>query len=155
MNLACILALMFPIVAATTPQETPWGEVGRNATSPAEICGIVRNRVHYQMKHSAHGVAAKVVWERKWGNCVDYCTVIQALCRRRGWGSTTYVLRSTVNHKAHAVLLGRFRGELWMSSNGDYRYVGTVKEAKQKVCRDFGWALDDTTFGFEGVGQRD
>lgn len=109
------------------------------ATHPQAICEAVRARVRYTPDEADHWQTGAETWNRKAGDCEDFAATVRELCLVRGFDAQMFIFQSKASNEAHAVVIGKWNGTLWMSSNGDYRVVGSVAEAREIVNRESHW----------------
>jgi len=109
------------------------------ATHPQAICEAVRARVRYTPDEADHWQTGAETWNRKAGDCEDFAATVRELCLVRGFDAQMFIFQSKASNEAHAVVIGKWNGALWMSSNGDYRVVGCVAEVREIVNRESQW----------------
>jgi len=114
---------------------------------PEEICRQIRDHVQY---------AADTQSEDEWrpseetlkagrGDCEDFAICVKDMCAKKGLQSDIRIISSKVTGKSHAIATGNDNGVLWISSNGSYERVDSIKEAKDKIAREMGWGLEDAS----------
>jgi len=109
------------------------------ATSPQEICDAVRARVRYVPDETDHWQTGEETWNRKAGDCEDFAATVRDICLARGFDAQMVIFHAETSNAAHAVVIGQWNGTVWMSSNGDYRVVGSIANAREIVNREFQW----------------
>jgi hypothetical protein len=106
-----------------------------------DACRAVRARVHYtrDIRPEDRWQSSRQTWRRGAGDCEDFAACIVDMCREKGIQADTYVLWSADRRESHAVAMGTFRGQTWMSSNGGWEPVNSREAAAYKVARTHGW----------------
>jgi hypothetical protein len=118
-----------------------WEEVGYTVDSPREACAAVRHTLRYEKDVGEEWPSAQQTWERGYGDCEDYASCVAELCRKAGLEASVLVFYPEDSWEGHAIATGRWKGKLWFSSNGWYRTVKSLNEAKKYVAREMGWGL--------------
>jgi hypothetical protein len=105
------------------------------------ICKAVSQRVTYipDRLPKDEWRSAGNTWETGQGDCEDFAVTVAELCKQKNIETTIYVFSSPIDREAHAVVIGRSNGQMWMSSNGSYENVLSVGEARDKTAREQGW----------------
>ena len=111
----------------------------RLVKSPKEVCMRVRRSIRYREDLGDTWATGKEAWERAFGDCEDFAACVVDMCRAVGMEAKIEVFYPKGSFEAHAVAMGTWQGKMWMSSNGYYRHVASMGEAKYVVARDLGW----------------
>lgn len=118
---------------------SPWAANGIAATTPKEICEAVQARVRYTPDEEDHWQTGEETWKREAGDCEDFAAAVRDICHARHLDAQMYVFHSKTSNTAHAVVIGYWNGGVWMSSNGSYKEVGSISNARNIVIRDLKW----------------
>lgn len=117
-----------------------WDEVAQVVESPKEICAKVRHHIKSgEEGPSAAIMSGKKAWDRGTGDCKDYAACVVELCVKIGAEASVMVFYPKGGWVGHAVVVGRWKGKVWMSSNGWYETVDSLEEAKVIISRECGW----------------
>ena len=119
--------------------ELTWDETAEVASTPREICSRVRRRVYRRKDDSDEWASGRQTWQRGYGDCEDLAACIVSLCRERGIDARVLVFHPAGGRQGHAVVVGKWRGKLWLSSNGWYQRIDSLEDAKRKVAVELGW----------------
>lgn len=118
-----------------------WQRVVMASNNPEEICRAVSEQLAYVDVTEEEGRKrdSRRVWRRKSGDCEDFAAVIRDMCRERGFKADVYVFASLEARRGHAIVVGNWRGQMWMSSNGSYDPIASMADAKRRVKRELDW----------------
>lgn len=123
-----------------------WDEVVAIAKDPRQICSRIRNNVTYREEMGEQWQTGKTTWEKGKGDCEDFAEAVVELCKEKGFDAEVYVVFPKGSWEAHAVAVGTFEGQMWLSSNGGYQEVASFAEAQRKVATDMGWRKKQLVF---------
>ena len=121
-----------------------WSETAAVARSPKEICRRIRARVKYKKELGDKWTSGKETWKRGYGDCEDFAACVSDLCRQIGLQTRIYMFYNKRSSKGHVVTIGEWRGRMWMSSNGCWATIGSVKDARDKIAASMGWPVRET-----------
>lgn len=129
-----------------------WEQAVAECKTPREACRMIQRHITFVDESDDQWSSSSQTWERGGGDCEDMAICIQTLCRELGFATTLDLYYSTKPVTAgHAVLVGKWNGKLWVSSNGSYEEVSSMDEVARLVStilwcdKDAMWsvALDD------------
>jgi len=118
-----------------------------SAANPEEICRRVSAQVKYEPDTKQEDEWREPAQTLKMGrgDCEDFATCVSTVSAAKGLLVQVYILTSRVNKLSHAITISENSGKMWMSSNGTYVAVLSQSDAKDRICRNMGWAYDDVT----------
>jgi len=122
-----------------TFQDLSWNEIIAVAQSPKDISRRVKTRVTYKTDVQDEMKPGVKTWNEKQGDCEDFANCVVELCKAKGFDAWVEVYFEANNSRAHAVAMGTWNGKLWMSSNGNFQFVGDVAKAGRAVAMEMGW----------------
>ncbi len=105
------------------PQKVAWRNVTEVGRTPKEICELVRYHVKYLDDKDDTWQGAARTWVKGTGDCEDFAFTIQHLCRKLGYEATIRAYYDERTCKGHAVVIGKWAGRSWLSSNGGFEWV--------------------------------
>ena len=121
-----------------------WAEVLEQCETPRDVCNVVNRFIGYRTEEMDRWASAEETWQRGRGDCEDFAVFIETLCHRLGFSVTVNLyFPSGMRGEGHAVAVGTWNGQMWMSSNGSYREVESVDEVKETVAQMYGCSKDD------------
>ena len=122
-------------------RENTWESVTDVPRDPRSICSAVKRRVMFVRDRgpSDDWKSARETWNDKSGDCEDFAVLVQRLCEKGDIRSAVYCFYPPTG-SGHAVTLGEWRGQRWMSSNGSFTEVRSINDAKRKIAHSQGWA---------------
>ena len=142
-----------PVAKASPPRQSwfhrmfhkpTWSEVLEQCESPRDICNIVGRFVGYRTEEYDRWTSAEETWEQGRGDCEDFAIFIESLCHKLGFSATVNLyFPSGLRGEGHAVAVGTWNGQIWMSSNGSYREVESIDDVKESVARMYGCPKED------------
>jgi predicted transglutaminase-like cysteine proteinase len=132
-------------VLLMVPVDMPSTSFARHiaATSPQEITEAVLARVRYTPDAYDYWQTGEQTWNRKAGDCEDFAALVRDICLIRGFDAQVVVFHAKRSHAAHAVVIGNHNGTIWMSSNGDYRVVESIADARDIMISELKWYHDE------------
>ncbi len=140
----------FPFAAVAEPKSngprppvTAWVALNVTATTPQAICEAVSSRIRYAADTTDHWQDSLETWNRRLGDCEDFAATVRDICLARGLDASIYILNAKNKNEAHAIVIGRHNGTVWMSSNGQYQDVRDIKHAQDIVMREQDWNHSD------------
>ena len=144
---SALLAGDRPVAAAAV---TDWNATIHGCHSPESLSCTMKSRVRYSAETRIWGSYEEMpsgveVWERRSGDCRSFAICMLDLCAAKGINAKIYIFTSPSAGKAHAVVIGEWLGQKWMSSNGVYSPVRSLADASGQVAREQGWSHADTT----------
>ena len=111
-----------------------WTEVVERCESPKAICDLVGSCVSYRTEDVDYWRSAEETWQRGRGDCKDFAVCIENLCHQRGFNATIHVyFPSDRPEEGHAVVVGNWKDQMWMSSNGSFEVVRSIDDVKESV----------------------
>lgn len=122
-----------------------WDEVVSVVQSPRDASFQVKMHVRYRATDGWS--TGKDAWTRGYGDCKDFAACVKDLCARKGFKSIIYVFHKTTGKdrfQGHAVVIGKWNDEIWISSNGYWYSAKSFHEAKKQVVAGLGWKAEDT-----------
>ena len=119
--------------------ELTWEEVATTVETPREIARAVRRRVDYTDDLVDQWQTGEDTWKKATGDCEDFAVAVLDLCKTNGIDAKILILQPVGSYMAHAVVVGTYRGRLWVSSNGWYKEFKSMDAAIKDVSRDFAW----------------
>lgn len=122
-------------------REKTWESVTYVPRDPRSICSAVKRRVMFVRDRGPTDdwKSAQDTWSEKAGDCEDFAVLVQRLCEKGNIRSAVYCFYPPTG-SGHAVTLGEWRGQRWMSSNGSFTEVRSINDAKRKIAHSQGWA---------------
>ena len=123
------------------------------AVSPQAICEAVRSRIGYTPDGADHWQTGEETWNRKAGDCEDFAATVRDLCLARGFDAQMVIFQAKTSNAAHAVVIGQSNGTVWISSNGSYRVIENIANAKASVVNELKWYHGDVV-GYRVSGQQ-
>jgi predicted transglutaminase-like cysteine proteinase len=127
---------------ATASRSTGTYQVSQTATTAASrACQTVQQRVTYRSDVQATDEwrSGEETLASGWGDCEDMAAAVKSVCHTRGITSNIYIVRARALRAGHAITIGGSEGRMWMSSNGSYRDIRSIDDARQIIAREFGW----------------
>lgn len=120
--------------------EQTWDVVTYTAREPDNICSAVRQRVKYaqDLAPEDEWKEARDTWNTGRGDCEDFAVVVRTLCEEQAIKADVYCFYPS-GGTGHAVTIGEWQGQLWMSSNGSFETVHSIEDAKQRIAARHGW----------------
>ena len=113
-----------------------WHQVAQTATTPEDICRAVHHKVKYAAENADHWTGGKDTWNRGYGDCEDFAASVAELCADAGFTAQIRIYYPrTMRGLAHAVVVGQWNGELWMSSNGRFQWMTSEEELVRENAR--------------------
>lgn len=120
-------------------QRLNWEEVHTVVSDPKSVSAVVRQNIRYQEDLGDTWSSGEETWSREFGDCEDMAAAVVELVQHLG-GTAEIVIFHPVNSAAgHAVATGTWNGKQWISSNGFYYQVQSMKHAAELVAREMGW----------------
>lgn len=150
----------FPISSFHSPSYDTGILIGSQTTphikknSPQEICRAVRSHVRYVPDEIDYWQTLEETWNRRAGDCEDFAIAVRDLCLAQGLDAEIYIFHAKNREAGHAVVIGRWNGIVWMSSNGNYRNIGNIENAQENMIREFQWHFEQVnTYRFTKEGR--
>ncbi len=113
-----------------------WDEVAAQCVTPQDVCRLVERYVVYRTEDVDTWYSAKETWAAGRGDCEDFAVVIEQLCHDLGFDvSVALYFPAGGRGEGHAVAVGTWQGQLWMSSLGSYEKVDSMDEVRERVAR--------------------
>lgn len=116
-----------------------WDEIKLVAKTPKAICSAVRAHVDYDYDFVDRWSGAREIWDKRRSDCQGFAACVEELCRAAGIEARTVIFYPRGSYEAHAVVVGKWQGKMWISSNGWYETVKSIEHAKKRVARHVGW----------------
>ena len=116
-----------------------WEQVQTVNKTPKSVCAAVRHQVRYAEDIGDNWTTGKETWDKKKGDCEDYAACVVDLCQAAGIEASIHIYCPKGSWEAHAVVIGSWNGQLWISSNGWYENIESMDEAKKVVAKAAGW----------------
>jgi len=121
-----------------------WQELLAQCNSPKEVCRVVNRFVGYRAEDVDLWTSPQETWSNGRGDCEDYATLVQRLCRELGVETSVQLFfPSGTGGEGHAIVVGNWNGQMWLSSNGSYEEIGSVEEIRESVARVLSCDPDD------------
>lgn len=122
-------------------REPTWESVTYGILDPRTICSAVKRRIMYvrDRKPDDEWKSARKTWSDRRGDCEDFAVLVKRLCEQRNMQAEVYHFYPPKG-SGHAVTIGKWRGRLWMSSNGSFTKVLSINDARRQVAHSQGWA---------------
>jgi transglutaminase-like putative cysteine protease len=137
----------FPLPGVESSADAEQASIERVARSltartPKGLCNAIRDRVRYCPERNDYWQHTEETWIRKQGDCEDYAIAVHDLCRYFGIDTEIYVLHATGADMAHAIVVGRWNGKIWFSSNGSYQECDNVSDVYRAAAAEMQWRRD-------------
>ncbi len=116
-----------------------WNEVSQYVDTPREICSAVRHHVKYRPDNGDSWASGEEAWNRAFGDCEDIAAAISELCAKKNIETETFMLYPENETEGHVVIVGKWKGKLWFSSNGWFEYAKSGADVKRKIAREMRW----------------
>jgi predicted transglutaminase-like cysteine proteinase len=114
-----------------TPRRVPWNEITEIAKTPKEICALVRHHIKYQDDVRDNWQNAEETWRKGTGDCEDYAFAVKHLCEKLGYDVSIRVYYDKKTLEGHTVVVGKWSGASWISSNGSFEWVNDEKSIRK------------------------
>jgi hypothetical protein len=125
-----------------------WAEVSSVVESPRDICWRVKSHVRVRSEIGDNWASGRETWESGHGDCEDFAACVKELCKKKGFQAEVYVFNAVKGTKnrfvGHVVVVGKWNGKMWFSSNGSWETVDSFDEVKQRVAFSMSWKPEDT-----------
>ena len=138
-----LLVIISIVLLSVSCRTSRWEWLNSRPDSPAEICWRVRGRVKYKQISKNKWVEAKDIWDRGYGDCKDFAICINNFCKLAGFDSELYLIYNKENLRGHVVTIGKHKEKMWLSSNGSYECVDSLKDAVNNVISSLKWNIKD------------
>jgi predicted transglutaminase-like cysteine proteinase len=111
--------------------------------NPRSVCATVKRHVRYSRDTSPEEEwkDAEDTWSEGTGDCEDFAVLVKQRCRQRGVTAEVYSFYPPKG-SGHAVVIGEWKGRLWMSSNGSFVEISSIEDASCRVAQSQGWDPD-------------
>jgi hypothetical protein len=116
-----------------------WNEVSQNVETPKEICSTVRHHVKYRADNGDSWASGKEAWDRAYGDCEDIAAAVSELCAKKKIETETFMLYPENESDGHVVVVGKWKGKIWFSSNGWFEYAKSGLDVKRKIAHEMRW----------------
>ncbi|MCK5849576.1 MAG: hypothetical protein KAH23_01580 [Kiritimatiellae bacterium] len=116
-----------------------WAEVSAIVESPSGISSQIRHHVEYREDLNDEWTKGSSTWQRGYGDCEDFALAVKELCKLININVRILVFYPKGNQEAHAVAIGKWKGKMWISSNGWHQTVKSLEHAKQEIAKQMGW----------------
>jgi len=124
-----------------------WDETIATVTSPRSVCWQVRRHVTYRAEAGDQWFDGKTVWDRGYGDCEDFASCIADICDARGFTCWIAAVRTVGTHThGHCLVMGLWRGQMWLASNGSYYEVSSLEDALKRVAVLLGQSRESFEF---------
>ena len=127
-----------------------WDEVASVVESPRDICWRVKSHVRVRAEIGDNWASGRETWESGHGDCEDFAACVEDLCRKKGFPAAVCVFHAVKGKNlfvGHVVVIGKWEGKLWFSSNGSWETADSYNEIKRKVASSMNWKPEDTRYG--------
>jgi len=111
-----------------------WDELVSQCATPQDVCKLVERYLVYRTEDVDTWRSAKETWAAGRGDCEDFAVVIEQLCHDMGIKVSVGLYFPSGRGEGHAVVVGNWQGQLWMSSLGSYDRVRSMEEVKERVA---------------------
>lgn len=116
-----------------------WGELLAACATPRDVCTMVQRYVSSKTESVDRWSGAEETWQKGRGDCEDFAVLIEQLCTALGFDATIQLYFPIKRFgEGHAVVVGRWNGQMWVSSLGSYEEVKTPDDVQKKVARVIG-----------------
>ena len=120
-------------------QRLNWEEVHTVVSDPKTASAVVRQNILYQEDLGDTWSSGAETWSRESGDCEDLAAAVVELVRHLGGEAEIVIFHPVDSAAGHAVATGTWNGKQWISSNGFYYQVQSMKHAAELVAREMGW----------------
>ena len=114
-----------------TPRKVAWREITEIAKTPEEICALVRHHIKYLDDIRDDWQTAEQTWRKGTGDCEDYAFTVKHLCKKLGYDVNIRVYYDERTREGHTVVVGKWSGGTWISSNGSFEWVNDEKSIRK------------------------
>lgn len=115
-----------------------WEEIVNSSASPKDVVRLVGRRVRYEQDEGDEWSDARTVIARGYGDCEDFASTVVALCSEKGFDAKVAIFFDAEHQVGHAVAIGEWKGQQWMSSNGSFARVLSWEDAHRRLARELG-----------------
>lgn len=117
-----------------------WKEAVAAVDSPRKAAKLVRLYVRFTEEEGDEWADGKTTWDRGYGDCEDLAAAVVRLCADAGLdaGAKINVFSDSIRGN-HAVAVGKWRGRMWIASNGWFEYVDSMADAVLRVSAEMRW----------------
>jgi len=113
-----------------------WEQAVSECATPRDVCRMVERHVSYKAEAVDQWATARETWKRGAGDCKHFAVCVQTLCKELGFeGSIKLYYSASSVAAGHAIAIGTWNGQLWLSSNGSYEEIASEKDAAERVSR--------------------
>lgn len=106
---------------------------------PQDVCKMVDRYVASYPENVNRWTDAQETWKRGWGDCEDLSVCVEQLCHELGYDAQVYLFYPiNFGDEGHAVVVGKWNDQLWMSSLGSYKQVASMDDVRKEVARIIG-----------------
>ncbi len=118
-----------------------WKQAKRVGNTPRMACFIVRKHIKYvsDKVKADEWLPGKETWKRGGGDCEDFAVAVWEICYANDLDAHVYVFKSEKPKAAHAVVIGKYKGKMWLSSNGSYEVIESLDDAVKYHRKMFYW----------------
>ena len=107
--------------------------------APQDICRMVDRYVGAYPEDVNRWAGAEETWKRGWGDCEDFSVCVEQLCYERGYEARVYLFYPiNAGDEGHAVVVGKWNDQMWMSSLGSYKPVSSMDDVRKEVAKILG-----------------
>jgi hypothetical protein len=118
-------------------------EVLTQCAAPQDICRMVDRYVASYPENVNRWADAEETWSRGWGDCEDFSVCVEQFCHDLGYDAQVYLFYPVnFGDEGHAVVVGKWNDQLWMSSLGSYKQVASMDDVRKEVARIIGCKPD-------------
>jgi hypothetical protein len=118
-------------------------EATSQCAAPQDVCKIVNKYVASYPESVNRWAGAEETWKRGWGDCEDFSVCVEQLCHELGYDAQVYLFYPiNAGDEGHAVVVGKWNDQLWMSSLGSYKQVASMDDVRKEVARIIGCKPD-------------
>ena len=111
--------------------------------APQDICKMVDRYVASYPENVNRWASAEETWKRGWGDCEDFSVCVEQLCHELGYDAQVYLFYPiNAGDEGHAVVVGKWNDQLWMSSLGSFKQVASMDDVRKEVARTIGCKPD-------------
>jgi hypothetical protein len=117
-----------------------WEQAVAAVDSPRKAARLARLYVEFRDDDGDEWADGKTTWQRGFGDCEDLAAVVVQLCEEAGLETDADIqVFATPIDGGHAVAMGRWRGRMWVSSNGWFQYAESVEHAVLQIAEEMQW----------------
>lgn len=134
-----LLAIAVAGMVSNVDAGPAWQELPSLVGTPRQVCSMIRHHVRYRADLGDEWATGEETWKRGYGDCEDFAFSVVELCRKVGLDARVAIVHPEGSLEGHAVVVGTYKGQFWVSSNGWYEEVKDLSTAWKSVARQLRW----------------